>query len=103
MPLEINFSVAGIARDSRAEAPCRENCERSRTRPAAKALHATKVHLTVRNDSPKTMIDPHSRAAGRLPEADCWDALVRSLDSFPCDFMGSREQPREVERRESLP
>ena len=28
-----------------------------------------------------------------------WDTLVQ----FPADFMSDREQPREAERRESLP
>ena len=38
-----------------------------------------------------------------LPKAKSWDTLVQSLDKFPADFMSNREQPREAERRESLP
>ena len=38
-----------------------------------------------------------------LPKAKSWDTLVQSLDKFPADFMSDREQPREAERRESLP
>ena len=38
-----------------------------------------------------------------LPKAKSWDTLVQSLDKFPEDFMTSREQPREPERRDSLP
>jgi antitoxin VapB len=37
-----------------------------------------------------------------LPKAKSWDTLVQSLDKFPADFMSSRDQPLEVERRESL-
>lgn len=38
-----------------------------------------------------------------LPKAKSWDTLVDSLDKFPPDFMGDREQPAEAERRDSLP
>jgi len=38
-----------------------------------------------------------------LPKAKSWDALVQSLDKFPPDFMDFREQPRDSERRDSLP
>lgn len=38
-----------------------------------------------------------------LPKAKSWDTLIQSLDKFPADFMGAREQPREAERRDSLP
>jgi len=38
-----------------------------------------------------------------LPKARSWDTLMQSLDKFPADFMNSREQPGEVERRDSLP
>ncbi|HZT01506.1 MAG TPA: type II toxin-antitoxin system VapB family antitoxin [Steroidobacteraceae bacterium] len=38
-----------------------------------------------------------------LPKAKSWDSLVQSLDKFPADFMSSREQPRDSERRDSLP
>lgn len=38
-----------------------------------------------------------------LPRAKSWDTLVESLDKFPADFMGAREQPRETQRRDSLP
>src|SRR6185312_9581749 len=37
-----------------------------------------------------------------LPKAKSWDTLVQSLDKFPADFMSSREQPTEVEQRDSL-
>jgi antitoxin VapB len=38
-----------------------------------------------------------------LPKAKSWDTLVQSLEKFPPDFMGNRQQPAEVERRDSLP
>ena len=38
-----------------------------------------------------------------LRKAKSWDTLLQSLDKFPADFMSDREQPRETERRESLP
>jgi len=38
-----------------------------------------------------------------LPKAKSWDSLVQSLDKFPADFMSSREQPPDSERRDSLP
>lgn len=38
-----------------------------------------------------------------LPKAKSWDTLLESLEKFPADFMSAREQPREVERRDSLP
>ncbi len=38
-----------------------------------------------------------------LPKAKSWDTLVQSLEKFPPDFMSDREQPAEVERRDSLP
>jgi len=37
-----------------------------------------------------------------LPKARSWDTLVESLKKFPADFMSDREQPHEVERRDSL-
>jgi antitoxin VapB len=37
-----------------------------------------------------------------LPKARSWDTLIQSLDKFPSDFMSAREQPQEVERRDSL-
>ena len=37
-----------------------------------------------------------------LPKAKSWNTLVQSLDKFPADFMCSREQPSEVEQRDSL-
>lgn len=38
-----------------------------------------------------------------LPKAKSWDTLLESLEKFPPDFMSDREQPAEVERRDSLP
>lgn len=38
-----------------------------------------------------------------LPKAKSWDTLLESLEKFPSDFMSEREQPREVDRRDSLP
>ena len=38
-----------------------------------------------------------------LPKAKSWDALIGSLEKFPPDFMGDREQLGEAERRNSLP
>ena len=38
-----------------------------------------------------------------LPKAKSWDTLIESLEKFPPDFMSDREQPGEVERRDSLP
>jgi len=38
-----------------------------------------------------------------LPKAKSWDTLLESLEKFPADFMSVREQPRKVERRDSLP
>ena len=37
-----------------------------------------------------------------LPKAKSWDTLEQSLDKFPADFMSTREQPREIEKRDSL-
>jgi len=37
-----------------------------------------------------------------LPKAKSWDTLEQSLDKFPADFMGVREQPSEAEKRDSL-
>jgi len=37
-----------------------------------------------------------------LPKARSWDTLIQSLDKFPPDFMTAREQPEEVEQRDSL-
>ena len=37
-----------------------------------------------------------------LPKARSWDTLLDSLGKFPSDFMTSREQPTEADRRESL-
>lgn len=38
-----------------------------------------------------------------LPKAKSWDTLLESLEKFPSDFMSEREQPREVDQRDSLP
>ena len=38
-----------------------------------------------------------------LPKAKSWDTLLESLEKFPSDFMNERDQPKEVERRDSLP
>ncbi|MGH9692942.1 MAG: type II toxin-antitoxin system antitoxin VapB [Bryobacteraceae bacterium] len=38
-----------------------------------------------------------------LPKAKSWDTLLASLEKFPADFMSEREQPRDVEPRDSLP
>jgi virulence-associated protein VagC len=37
-----------------------------------------------------------------LPKARSWDTLLQSLDKFPPDFMSARDQPQEVEQRDSL-
>jgi antitoxin VapB len=37
-----------------------------------------------------------------LPKTKSWDTLVQSLEKFPADFMSTRDQPREAERRDSL-
>ena len=37
-----------------------------------------------------------------FPTAKSWDALTESLEKFPPDFMSDREQPGEVEQRDSL-
>jgi antitoxin VapB len=37
-----------------------------------------------------------------LPKAKSWDTLEQSLDKFPADFMGAREQPTAAEQRNSL-
>lgn len=37
-----------------------------------------------------------------LPKAKSWDTLLQSLDRFPADFMSCREQPQQVEQRDSL-
>lgn len=38
-----------------------------------------------------------------LQKAKSWGGLPESLEKFPSDFMLERQQPREVEPRESLP
>jgi len=37
-----------------------------------------------------------------LPKARSWDTLLESLQKFPPDFMTNREQPAEVDHRESF-
>jgi antitoxin VapB len=37
-----------------------------------------------------------------FPKAKSWDVLLESLDRFPADFMDDREQPGEVDQRDSL-
>ena len=37
-----------------------------------------------------------------LPKARSWDTLLESLEKFPPDFMTNREQPAEVDHRESF-
>jgi len=38
-----------------------------------------------------------------LLKAKSWDTLLESLEKFPSDFMSEREQPREIDERDSLP
>ena len=35
-----------------------------------------------------------------LPKARSWESLIESLAKFPPDFMETRDQPAETERRE---
>lgn len=35
-----------------------------------------------------------------LPKARSWESLIESLEKFPPDFMESRDQPAETDRRE---
>lgn len=35
-----------------------------------------------------------------LPKAGSWESLIESLAKFPSDFMETRDQPAETERRE---
>jgi antitoxin VapB len=37
-----------------------------------------------------------------LPKARSWEALMESLAKFPADFMETRGQPAEIDRREPL-
>ena len=38
-----------------------------------------------------------------MPVQHTWDALIKSLDSFPADFMNERDQPLMPQEREELP
>ncbi len=38
-----------------------------------------------------------------LPKTKSWEVLIESLVKFPADFMTDREQPSDVERRETFP
>ncbi len=40
--------------------------------------------------------------AVRLPKARSWETLIESLAKFPADFMETREQPADIDRRELL-
>ena len=37
-----------------------------------------------------------------LPKARSWEILVESLAKFPADFMETRGQPHDIDRREPL-
>jgi antitoxin VapB len=63
---------------------------------------AVRLPKEFRFSGKEVLIKRVGNAVVLLPKAKSWDTLVRSLDKFPPDFMSAREQPHELERRDSL-
>jgi antitoxin VapB len=63
---------------------------------------AVRLPKEVRFEGTEVLIKRVGSAVVLLPKARSWDTLIDSLAKFPPDFMADREQPREVDRRETL-
>jgi antitoxin VapB len=63
---------------------------------------AVRLPKEFRFDGEEVFIKRAGNAVVLFPKAKSWDVLLESLDRFPADFMNDREQPGEVEQRDSL-
>lgn len=63
---------------------------------------AVRLPKEFRFEGKEVLIKRIGGAVVLLPKARSWETLLQSLDKFPADFMSTRNQPREAERRESL-